>query len=128
MKTNEMIIIAAAVIVGCCIVAGALIISNENNAAVEAIDNTTNATEPIKNITEDAVSETSQQSTSSSKSSSQSSDKVWNEKTQSYSDRELPVKPVSTEYYGEGYKRVSYEDGYFRIYDPKGNIATFGYG
>ena len=82
-----------------------------------------NATDNQTNNTTSTSTTTQKSSSNTQKSSSQrEEDKVtpdgWNPKEHETSREDM----------GDGYQKVHYDDGYFRVVDKKGNVETYGYG
>lgn len=82
------------------------------------------------NSTDNQTNNTTQSSSSNSKKSS------GNQKTSTQREEDKITAsgwdPKKHETYrediGEGYQKVHYDDGYFRVVDKKGNIETYGFG
>lgn len=124
MDNKQLLIIVAAIICGCCIIAGALVYSGgdrADDANATAINNTTNSTEEIKNVTED----TRQTQSSGSRSSDDGSYKEWSDQAGGY------ITINGYDDLGDGYKSYNYKgaDGvtYNQIYDSNGRECTEEY-
>ena len=128
MEEKNLIIICITAIICVAIIAGVILYINNSNQANNTTNNTTNNTINVTindtnntNNTTTTTKKTTTKKSSSSQSSQREEDKItpdgWDPKKHEVSRQKLD----------DNLERVSYDDGYFRVVDKKGNVLSYGY-
>ncbi|RAP54698.1 MAG: hypothetical protein BZ137_00830 [Methanosphaera sp. rholeuAM130] len=111
-----------------------LFIITQDKGDMEHIINTIKIDTNVANNTTENQTNNTTSSTSSSSNSKKSSSTTQKSSTEREEDKITPdgwnpkEHETSREDMGDGYEKVHYDDGYFRVVDKKGNIQTYGYG
>jgi hypothetical protein len=106
-----------------------LFVITQNKEDMEHILSTIKVDQTPDNTTENQTNNTTTQSSDTKKSSNTQKSTSQREEDKITPDGWNPSEhEVSREDMGDGYQKVHYDDGYFRVVDKKGNIETYGYG
>ena len=138
---KDTLIIVLVIICLIVVICGAILVFGNTQETYDSttVNNTNNTNVSVDNVTSDSDSSSGSKSSGSS---SKSADDGYERPTRIYGGEEYLTAhesdvldsgwdpkqhEVSRSDLGNGYHRINYDDGYFRVCDDRGYVVTYGY-